>query len=77
MGKTAITTVGNRGYIAMYADSSTEQDPIGGSSFTEKEWDKLLSEVDDITEEMREVMREEHQKRLDKSLEDKTEVRDS
>uniref|UniRef100_UPI0040562B62 hypothetical protein n=1 Tax=Acetatifactor sp. TaxID=1872090 RepID=UPI0040562B62 len=23
-----ITTVGDRGYIAMYADSSTEQDPI-------------------------------------------------
>jgi len=45
---------------------------IGGSSFTEKEWDKLLSEVDDITEEMREAMREEHQKRFAKNLEEKS-----
>jgi len=45
---------------------------IGGSSFTEKEWDKLLSEVDDITEEMWEAMREEHQKRFAKNLEEKS-----
>jgi len=44
---------------------------LGGSSFTEKEWDKLLSEVDDITEEMREAMREEHRKRLEEDLEEK------
>ena len=43
---------------------------IGNSSFTEKEWDKLLEEVDDITEEMREAMREEHQKRFAKSLDE-------
>ena len=43
-------------------NGDTEQSfQIGGNSFTEKEWDKLLSEVDDITEEMREAMREEHQ----------------
>ena len=45
---------------------------IGGSSFTEKEWDKLLSEVDDITEEMREAMREEHQKRFAETVEEKS-----
>ena len=26
--KIGITTVGNKGYIAMYADSSTEQEPV-------------------------------------------------
>ncbi len=45
---------------------------IGGSSFTEKEWDKLLSEVDDITEEIREAMREEHQKRFEETVEENT-----
>ena len=51
---------------------------IGGSSFTEKEWDKLLDEVDDITEEMREAMREEHQKRFAESVdEQKADMTDS
>ena len=43
---------------------------IGGSSFTEKEWDKLLSEVDDIMKEVREAMREEHQKRVEEDTEE-------
>ena len=43
---------------------------IGGSSFTEKEWDKLLSEVDDIMDEIRETMREEHQKRVEEDTEE-------
>ena len=43
---------------------------IGGSSFTEKEWDKLLSEVDDIMDEIREAMREEHQKRVENATEE-------
>ena len=43
---------------------------IGGSSFTQKEWDKLLSEVDDIMKEMREAMREEHQKRVEEDTEE-------
>ena len=43
---------------------------IGGSSFTEKEWDKLLSEVDDIMDEIREAMREEHQKRVEEATEE-------
>lgn len=45
---------------------------IGGSSFTEKEWDKLLSEVDDITEEIREAIREEHQKRIEEAAEEES-----
>lgn len=53
-------------------NGDTEQSfQIGGSSFTEKEWDKLLEEVDDVTEETREEMREEHQKRYEKVLEEK------
>jgi len=85
-----LTTVGNRGCIAMHTDyqkiiserrneiyeklknGDTEQAfQIGGSSFTEKEWDKMLSEVDDILEEIREAMREEHQKRFEEALEEK------
>ena len=56
-------------------NGDTEQSfQIGGNSFTEKEWDKLLSEVDDITEEMREAMREEHQKRFAETVEEKIDV---
>ena len=54
-------------------NGDTEQSfQIGGNSFTEKEWDKLLAEVDDITEEMREAMREEHQKRFAEAVEEKS-----
>lgn len=45
---------------------------IGGSSFTEKEWDKLLSEVDDIMEDVREAMREEHQKRVEEATKEES-----
>lgn len=44
--------------------------PTGAQSFTEEEWDKLLSKVDDITEEMREAMREEYRERLEKAIEE-------
>ncbi len=59
-------------YEKLKNGDTEESFQIGGSSFTEKEWDKLLSEVDDITEEMREAMREEHQKRFAKNLEEKS-----
>ncbi|MBQ6887827.1 MAG: hypothetical protein IJN54_09980 [Lachnospiraceae bacterium] len=59
-------------YEKLKNGETEESFQIGGSSFTEKEWDKLLSEVDDITEEMREAMREEHQKRFAKNLEEKS-----
>ena len=59
-------------YEKLKNGDTEESFQIGRSSFTEKEWDKLLSEVDDITEEMREAMREEHQKRFAKNLEENT-----
>ena len=62
----------NEIYEKLKNGDTEESFQIGGSSFTEKEWDKLLSEVDDITEEMREAMREEHQKRFVKNLEEKS-----
>ncbi len=54
----------NEIYEKVKNGDTEESFQIGGSSFTEKEWDKLLAEVDDITEEMREAMREEHEKRF-------------
>ena len=39
-------------YEKLKNGDTEESFQIGGSSFTEKEWDKLLSKVDDITEEM-------------------------
>lgn len=62
----------NEIYEKVKNGDTEESFQIGGSSFTEKEWDKLLAEVDDITEEMREAMREEHQKRFAKNLEEKS-----
>ena len=62
----------NEIYEKLKNGDTEESFQIGGSSFTEKEWDKLLSEVDDITEEMREAMREEHQKRFTETVEEKT-----
>ena len=59
-------------YEKLKNGDTEESFQIGGSSFTEKEWDKLLSEVDDITEEMREAMREEHQKRFVETVEEKS-----
>ena len=59
-------------YEKLKNGETEESFQIGGSSFTEKEWDKLLSEVDDITEEMREAMREEHQKRFAEAVEEKS-----
>ena len=60
----------NEIYEKLKNGDTEESFQIGGSSFTEKEWDKLLSEVDDITEEMREAMREEYRKRLEKAIEE-------
>lgn len=37
---------------------------IGSLSLTEDEWDKMLEKVDDISDKMREAMREEHKKRF-------------
>ena len=39
---------------------------IGGSSFTEEDWDKLIEGVDELTEEMREIIREEYMKRFER-----------
>lgn len=61
----------NEIYEKLKNGDTEESFQIGGNSFTEKEWDKLLSEVDDITEEMREAMREEHQKRFAETVEEK------
>ena len=61
----------NEIYEKLKNGDTEESFQIGGNSFTEKEWDKLLSEVDDITEEMRETMREEHQKRFAETVEEK------
>lgn len=46
---------------------------IGGSSFTEEDWDKLIEGVDELTEEMREIMREQHKKRYERLLEKRRE----
>ena len=62
----------NEIYEKLKNGDTEESFQIGGNSFTEKEWDKLLSEVDDITEEMREAMREEHQKRFAETVEEKS-----
>ena len=53
-------------------NGDTEQSfQIGGNSFTEKEWDKLIDEVDDIIDETREAMRERHKKRFEETLDEK------
>ena len=62
----------NEIYEKVKNGDTEESFQIGGSSFTEKEWDKLLSEVDDITEEMREAMREEHEKRFAEAVKETT-----
>ena len=63
----------NEIYEKLKSGDTEQSFQIGGNSFTEKEWDKLLSEVDDITEEIREAMREEHQKRFAEAVEEKSE----
>ena len=62
----------NEIYEKVKNGDTEESFQIGGSSFTEKEWDKLLSEVDDITEEMREAMRDEHEKRFAEAVKETT-----
>lgn len=62
----------NEIYEKVKNGDTEESFQIGGSSFTEKEWDKLLAEVDDITEEMREAMRDEHEKRFAEAVEEKS-----
>ncbi len=42
---------------------------IGASSFTEREWNKLMANVDEIQDDMRRLMREEHEKREKESKE--------
>ena len=62
----------NEIYEKLKNGDTEESFQIGGNSFTEKEWDKLLAEVDDITEEMREAMREEHEKRFAEAVKETT-----
>lgn len=62
----------NEIYEKVKNGDTEESFQIGGSSFTEKEWDKLLAEVDDITEEMWEAMREEHEKRFAEAVKETT-----
>ena len=62
----------NEIYEKVKNGDTEESFQIGRSSFTEKEWDKLLSEVDDITEEMREAMRDEHEKRFAEAVKETT-----
>ena len=49
---------------------------IGAASFTEKEWNKLLEEFDEAEEVLKELMREEHAKRLKENV-NKTEIKNS
>lgn len=46
---------------------------IGGASYTEKEWDKLLKKFDDIQEDVRQKMEERFQKREEKEEKKRTE----
>ena len=62
----------NEIYEKLKNGDTEESFQIGGNSFTEKEWDKLLAEVDDITDEMRKAMREEYEKRFAEVIEGKT-----
>ena len=62
----------NEIYEKVKNGDTEESFQLGGSSFTEKEWDKLLAEVDDITEEMREAMRDEHEKRFAEAVKETT-----
>ena len=62
----------NEIYEKVKNGDTEESFQIGGSSFTEKEWDKLLAEVDNITEEMREAMRDEHEKRFAEAVKETT-----
>ena len=41
----------------------------GGAAYTEKEWDKMLSNFDDMEKDIREEMRKEHEERRVKQLE--------
>lgn len=41
----------------------------GGAAYTEKEWDKMLSNFDDMEKDIREEMRKEHEERRIKQLE--------
>ena len=59
-------------------NGETEQSfQIGGESFTKKEWDKLLFEVDDMIDDAREAMREKHRKRYEEMLKKEETTADS
>lgn len=47
--------------------------PIGGESYTEKEWDKLLKKFDDIQEDVRQKMEERFRKQEEKEEEKRVE----
>lgn len=59
----------NEMYDKVKNNETEESFQIGAGSFTEKEWNKLLEEFDDIQETIRELMREEHAKRQAKQEE--------
>ena len=48
---------------------------IGGASYTQEEWDKMLENFDDIEEDLREEMRKEHEKRRVEQLEKEQGIR--
>lgn len=59
----------NEMYDKVKNNETEEKFQIGANSFTEKEWNKLLEEFDNIQETIRELMREEHEKRQAKQAE--------
>lgn len=59
----------NEMYDKALHDDIEESFAIGANSFTQKEWNKLLAEFDDIQDTIRKLMREEHEKREAKRLE--------
>lgn len=50
-------------YVKLQNGETEPSYQIGAQSFTEKEWDELLEKFDSVEETIRELMREEHEKR--------------
>lgn len=57
--------------LAKIQNGNTEKTyRIGGQEFTEKEWDKLLENFDDIQEKVKELTQEEQEQREEKDKQD-------
>ncbi len=56
-------------YDKVENNETEESFQIGANSFTQSQWDKLLSEFDDIQETIRKLMREEFEKRQEQKVE--------